>query len=147
MESYESKYVANDEKKTDLSKSLRYGKVSKLLGLQSTANISLCAQAAFFVHNPSSHTFSIFECKYFQNMMIVMANNFVEKNSKVPILNSKQIKHYIEAEYMQFQNRLSKMISDQVVEAKRNAFCQLIIDAVTLVNKKRTKILGYSLPT
>ena len=71
-----------------------------------------------------------------------MANNFVEKNSKVPILNSKQIKHYIEAEYMQFQNRLSKMISDQVVEAKRNAFCQLIIDAVTLVNKNKDQNFG-----
>ena len=75
-------------------------------------------------------------------MLIAMANNFVEKNEKVPILNSKQINCYIEAEYMQFQNRLSKMISDQVVEAKRNAFCQLIIDAVTLVNKNKYQALG-----
>ena len=34
MEFFDSKYAANDEKKTDLSKSFRYGKVAKLLGLQ-----------------------------------------------------------------------------------------------------------------
>ena len=60
MESFDSKYAANDEKKTDLSKCLRDGKVAKILGLQSTADISLCTQAAFFVHNPSSQPFSIF---------------------------------------------------------------------------------------
>ena len=34
MESYESKYAVNDEKKTDMSKSLGDGKVAKLLGVQ-----------------------------------------------------------------------------------------------------------------
>ena len=79
-------------------------------------------------------------------MLIAMANHFVEKNEKVPILNSKQINCYIEAEYIQFQNRLSKMISDQVAEAKGTVFCQLISDAVILVKKTSTRLLGYSLP-
>ena len=94
------------------------------------------------MHNPSSQPFSIFECKYFQNMLVAMENNFVENNVKVPIINSKQIKHYIEAENMIFQNRLSKMISDQVAEAKGNRFCQLISDAVTLVNKNKYQAFG-----
>ena len=66
MESYESEYAENDEKKTDLSKSLRDGKVANFLGLQSTSDIALCSQAAFFVHNLSYRPFSIFECKYFK---------------------------------------------------------------------------------
>ena len=66
-----------------------------------------------------------------------MENNFVEKNEKLSILNSKQIKHYIEAEYMRFKNRLSNMIPDQVAEAKGNACCQMISDAATLVNKNK----------
>ena len=75
-------------------------------------------------------------------MLIAMKNHYVENNAKVPILDSKQIKHYIEAEYMLFQNRLSKMISNQVAEAKGNAFCQLISDAVTLVNKNKYQDFG-----
>ena len=66
MESYELKYAVNDEKKTDLSKSWRDVKIAKNFILQSIAGTVLCAQAAFFVHNPSSKPFSIFECKYFK---------------------------------------------------------------------------------
>ena len=78
-------------------------------------------------------------------MLIAMKNHYVENNAKVPILDSKQIKHYIEAEYMLFQNRLSKMISNQVAEAKGNAFCQLISDAVTIVDRNKYQAFGLQL--
>ena len=74
-----------------------------------------------------------------------MANHFVEKNAKVPILNINQVKHFIEAEYMPFQNRLSKMISDKVAEAKWNSFCQLISDAVTIVDRNKYQAFGLQL--
>ena len=55
-------------------------------------------------------------------MLIAMVNHTLAKNSKVSILNRKQLKHYIDAEYLRFQIRLSKMISDRAAEAKGNAF-------------------------
>ena len=60
MESFESKYAEIYEKKTDLLKIFRDVKAAKLLGLKSTADIALCAQDVFLVHNPSSQPLSIF---------------------------------------------------------------------------------------
>lgn len=93
-----------------LSLSSNKGNTAKLLGIPASADTSICAQVAFFVHNPSSQVLSMFDCKYFRNMLAAIVNHVAE-NRKTPILNRKQLKRYIEAEHVRFKKRISTQVS------------------------------------
>ena len=107
MEQYDLSFASLRNK---ISSPSNKGNIAKLLGMPTSADTALCAQAAFFVHNPSSQALSIFDCKYFRNMLAAMVNH-TTANSKLPILNRKQLKRYVEAEYVRFKNRISTQLS------------------------------------
>lgn len=138
MEQYDLSFASLQDK---TSSSSNKGNIAKLLGMLTSADTVLCAQAVFFVHNPSSQALSIFDCKYFRNMLAAMANN-TTANGKLPILDRKQLKRYVEEEYVCFKNRISTQLSIQVEESKGNQFCQLLDDGVTLENKSKYQSFG-----
>ena len=59
MEQYDLSFASLRDK---ISSPSNKGNIAKLLGTSTSADTTLCAQAVFFVHNPSSHTLSIFDC-------------------------------------------------------------------------------------
>ena len=74
-------------------------------------------------------------------MLAAMANP-TTANGKLSIINRKQLKRYVEAEYVRFKNRISTQLSIHVEESKGNQFCQLLDDGVTLENRSKYQSFG-----
>ena len=61
-------------------------------------------------------------------------------NAIPPILTIPHLKQYVNAKWEIFKSIISKLIKDRVDEASSNPFAQFIHDAVTMKNKKNTKL-------
>ena len=62
--------------------------------------------------------------------------------NKVPILNSRQLMLYIDAEWDLFEINLRSQLKPLVEQSKGNPFAMLIHDAVTLANKSKYYSIG-----
>jgi len=138
-EGKELKWTSPEAKKL---KKMKQGDLNNLIDSQSYADRALCAQAHWFVYSAGSQPLSTFDDPNFKAMLHAMVPNQGSSVEKPPVLNKRQIRHYIEAEYNSFKFCLRKDLKPLVAESKGNKFCQICHDGVTLDNKSKYHVYG-----